>query len=436
MNKKFAVGFGKVEITPPLSIPYLGFCPRHSFFKGIHDSLYSRSLYASAGKEEIIIISTDTFGFSNSIFGKERNFTKEVKEEIKRKTGIPLASIMLGTSHIHSTADTLKIRPLIEEVPAAAKWLEKLQEQIVLSAVIASREKFKASLKIGKGKVKNISCNRRKENFLDEEVIVLVFESLKGEKIFLVNFACHPVIVQVQKLISADYVGVLETTIENTIKDAKGCLFLQGACGDIDPLCGNTFNFNDVYLTGLSIAGEVMRIYGEIGFSGYPVEPVILKASSIETGFLSRPLPPQKEIEILAEEVESEKKKAENVKSQKSKLEILGKITGREEILCRVKEGNESFSGELQLIRMGNTLLFGIPGEPFCELGMEIKKISNPFTGIPVGYANGYLGYIAPTSSWEKGGYEVNCGPWSKVGSESFNKIIKVFKKLRKNLTN
>lgn len=436
MHKEFTVGFGKVEITPPLTIPYLGYCPeRHAFFKGVHDPLYARSLYVSSGGEEAVVISIDAFGFSNSILGKGRNFTKEVKEKISRKTGTPLANIMLASSHIHSTPDTLNFRPLIEEVPSASEWLEKLQEQIALSAEIASREKFNASLKIGSGKVKNISLNRRGENFLDEEVIVLIFESSEHEKIFLVNFACHPVIVQVQDLISADYVGVVETMIENTIENTEGCLFIQGACGDINPVCG-TSNFNDAYLTGLSISGEVMKIYGKVSLSksNYPVEPVILKASSTEVNFTSRPLLSQEEVETLIREAEREKMSIEEAGSERDRFEILRRICMIEEILTRVKEGNEPFLGELQLIRIGNAILFGIPGEPFCELGMEIKKMSKPFTGIPVGYANGYLGYIASPSSWEKGGYEVSLGPWSKVGPESFIKIIEVFKKLKEEI--
>ncbi|MEM3422064.1 MAG: neutral/alkaline non-lysosomal ceramidase N-terminal domain-containing protein [Thermoproteota archaeon] len=430
---EFTVGFGKVEITPPLTIPYLGFCPnRHALFKGVHDPLYARSLYVSSGGEEAVVISADAFGFSNSILGEARNFTWEVREKISRRTGIPSANIMLASSHIHSTPDTLNFRPLVSEVPCASEWLEKLQEQIALSAETAWRKRFKASLKIGKGRVENISLNRRGGDFLDEEIIVLVFESSEREKIFLVNFACHPVIVQVQDLISADYVGVVETTVENTVKNTKGCLFIQGACGDINPVCGTT-NFNDAYLTGLSIAGEVMRIYGGISLSksNYPVEPTVLKTGLIEASFPSRPLPPQEDIEKLLKDIEGEKRRMEHAESEEERIEILRRICMIEEILTRVKEGDGHFLGELQLIRMGNALLFGIPGEPFSELGMEVKKMSRPFTGIPAGYANGYLGYIAPPSAWEKGGYEVSLGPWSKVGPEAFNIIIEAFKKVK-----
>ena len=73
----------------------------------------------------------------------------------------------------------------------------------------------------------------------------------------------------------------------------------------------------------------------------------------------------------------------------------------------------------------------GIPGEPFGELGRIIKQESKPFWGLPVGYANGYLGYIAPKAAWEKGGYEVSLGPWSKTGYEGFDMVVDTFSELQ-----
>jgi hypothetical protein len=55
--------------------------------------------------------------------------------------------------------------------------------------------------------------------------------------------------------------------------------------------------------------------------------------------------------------------------------------------------------------------------------------------GVPVGYANGYLGYLAPPEAWAKGGYEVLCGPWSKVGPESFSMIQNTLYELFRQIT-
>jgi len=431
LNKKnyFEVGIGKVEITPPLSIPYLGFYPhRHAFFTGVHDPLYARSLVISNGEKEAVLISTDTLGFSNSILGKNRNFTQEVREQIEQSTGIPSHSIMLTASHIHSTPDTLMIRPL-NNIKEALPWLNTLIEQIVSSVVIASQNRFKAHLKVIKGEVRGISCNRRKESYLDTEVTVLLFESIDKEKgIITVNFACHPVIVQVQELISADYVGILETTVENTLKGIKGCLFFQGACGDVNPIMGDTRDFRDVYLTGITLAGEVIKNYGYMIASDYPIQPVKIKTASQNISLPSRPLPDEEELKKSYEEM---KKIIKHAKSEKERINAWNKLRQKEECFYRLKEGVNLFSAEIQLVQLGNILLVGIQGEPFCQMGMKIKEESKPMIGIPIGYANGYLGYLASAQSWRKGGYEVSCGPWSKVGPENFKIIMETFNRLK-----
>ncbi len=42
MNEGLTAGASRIDITPPLTIPYLGFVPRHAFFEGVHDPLYAR----------------------------------------------------------------------------------------------------------------------------------------------------------------------------------------------------------------------------------------------------------------------------------------------------------------------------------------------------------------------------------------------------------
>ncbi|MCD6407755.1 neutral/alkaline non-lysosomal ceramidase N-terminal domain-containing protein [bacterium] len=409
---KFIVGIGKVDITPPFNIPYLGFYPkRHDFFKGIHDPLYARSLYISDGKEEVIIISVDSIGFSNTLLGKKRNFTDEIREKIERKTGVKGKNVMISSSHIHSTPETIGIRPLMKH-KGTAEWLEVIKEEITSSAISAKNNTFKGMLKSGKGEVKGISKNRRRENCIDNELIVLVFYGENGEKVFLVNFACHPIIVQVQPLISADFVGVVESKIEKIIENTRGCLFLQGACGDINPVKDDTRDFNDVYFTGMTIIGEIIKIFSKMQLLNYPSQPVVLKTLSKKIKFPSRNLPSKREI-------------------QKLKIEDPRYY---QEVRERIKEGDKEFEGEIHLIRIANILITGIPGEPFCKLGKEIKEKSKPFIGIPAGYTNGYLGYIAPPEVWKKGGYEVRCGPWSKIGEESYDIILKNFEKLRNKL--
>jgi len=47
-----------------------------------------------------------------------------------------------------------------------------------------------------------------------------------------------------------------------------------------------------------------------------------------------------------------------------------------------------------------------------------------PHGALCLGYANDYLGYIAPQAGWDVGGYEVDLGMWSIVGPEAFDILL------------
>ena len=407
----FTIGVGQVDITPPLTMPYLGFSPRHQYFRDVHDRLYARSLYVSDGQCQAIVISTDTIGLSNSLMGSGHNLTAEIRAAVEHATGVPASRVMLTSSHAHSSVETLGIRPLADE-PGAASWLEALKDQIASSAKLARQDAFEAELRVGRGKVENVSYNPREEERIDQELIVLIFESEAGEKIFVVQFACHPVIVQCQDLVSGDFVGVVQTQVAQTIDNTKACLFLQGACGDINPIMDDTRDFRHVSAVGMEIVKEVARVFAQVQSDKPAAQPVIVNVDSRMLSFPSRPLPD----------------KAETLRLEQKAKDGDG---WADDAVWRIREGEGPFEGEVQYLRIGNTVLVGIPGEPFCQLGMEIKKRCEPLVGIPVGYANGYLGNIASPESWQKGGYGVHCHPCSKVGPESYQMILDALEMLQ-----
>ena len=66
---------------------------------------------------------------------------------------------------------------------------------------------------------------------------------------------------------------------------------------------------------------------------------------------------------------------------------------------------------EIQLLRIGDTILAGLPGEPICEVGLEAQKqiaavgFKNVLT---IGLANDYIGYIVNEKEYAHAGYEVD----------------------------
>jgi neutral ceramidase len=410
--KHCQAGAGRVEITPPLDdVPYLNFRPRHSPFSSVHDPLYVRSVVVSGGKKRAVVISAEAIGFINTVLGEERNFTAEVRSGIREATGIPAEAVMLTAAHVHSSPDTLDIRPL-RDSPGAKAWLESLIQKIVLSVELAAKNTFPVRLKLGRGELAGFSKNRRGANCLDNSVTVLLFESPDGRRrIVLVNYACHPVIVQAQEEISADYVGLMTSRVEWDLPGTEACLFLQGACGDINPWIDDTRNFADVDKMGTALAQRVKGIYYEISAPQSFVEPVIINYASQFVSLPSRPLPTPEE--------------ARAFENADNRLWLL------DELEARRREGDGPYPAEVQVIRFGNAIIAGIPGEPFCGMGMAIRDLARPFTGVPVGYANGYVGYIVPPEEWRKGGYETEPGPWSKVGTASYRIILRAFERLK-----
>lgn len=409
----FSVGAARVEITPPLDVPYLSFAPRHQAFSAVHDRLHARVLVVSDHVRRGAVITAEAIGFINSVLGEGRNFTAEVRAEVKRRTGIPAEHIMLAAAHVHSSPDSIDIRPLRRSASGRA-WVEELIPRLGRAAEAARADMFEAALRTGQAEFPGYSKNRRGEDCLDNLVTTLLFESADTtRRILVVNYACHPVIVQAQDRISADYVGLTASKLETEMPGLEACLFLQGACGDINPWVDDTRDFADVEKMGTALAAKVLEIAAGMSTASEPAErsvisrarePVVLKTASQLLSLPSRPLPTPEEAESLG--------------AGDNRMGL------GDELAERLLDERTSYPAELQVMRLGNAVLAGIPGEAFCRMGKAIREMAAPLTGVPVGYANGYVGYIVPPESWARSGYEVAPGPWSKVGPESHGLIL------------
>lgn len=437
MATTLQAGVAKVDITPPLTIPYLGYEPRHAFFQGVHDRLYARALAVNDGETRIVLITSDAIGYNNKILGPGRDFTREVRERIQARTGVPAGNIMLASSHAHSTPETINFRPLRDHSGCAA-WLEVLIDQLVSAAAMAVSRQRQCTLKIGTGSVSNLAANRRilgKDGKLysphrrpadigvvdwgatDPQVNVCLFESVDdGTCIVLTNFACHPITMQVQPLVSADFPGVAMDLVERTVTGCTGSLFVQGACGDQNPVRGDTRDFDDVQHYGQMLGGEVLKLVNMMRAPDYRASQPHLAVAAADVSLPAREAPPRSSV-MAAYEAASRKLVQATTQAEREQLTRERRMA--EEMLVVIDWGTEPLPAEVQVFRVGDAALIGLPGEPFVELGLEIKhRAAVPFPFV-VGYANNYLGYFATPSAWELGGYEVSYGPWAPAGPES-----------------
>ncbi len=75
---------------------------------------------------------------------------------------------------------------------------------------------------------------------VDREYAVIRLDRADGTPLaVLFNYACHPVVMGGDNYqYSADYVGTASAVVEKDLKTT--CLFLQGACGNINPYMDKT----------------------------------------------------------------------------------------------------------------------------------------------------------------------------------------------------
>jgi hypothetical protein len=73
-------------------------------------------------------------------------------------------------------------------------------------------------------------------------------------------------------------------------------------------------------------------------------------------------------------------------------------------------KADETLKVPLQVIRIGDTAICGIPFETFVETGLDLKRRSPFQRSIIVGIANGYNGYLPTPEQHRLGGYETWLG--------------------------
>ena len=101
-------GAARVEITPPLSVPYLGYVPRHAFFEGVHDPLFARTVVVGDGERRIALVAADSIGFARGLLGPGRDFAGEFRERAHRLTGIPPEAIIVHLTHFPRSDGSLR----------------------------------------------------------------------------------------------------------------------------------------------------------------------------------------------------------------------------------------------------------------------------------------------------------------------------------------
>ena len=433
------IGFAKRDITPPvlpegdLSIPMLGFrWERAKAFRSVHDPLYVRAMAVTSDAGAAVIISCD-------LFGDALGFTGRCAEEIQRRCGVPADHVLFGCTHTHTSPDTLRI--CRKEV--ASWWVDALVKQIAETAVEAVRSARPGMLHWAEAPAPGLVVNRRaravqvyeeKHGPLDpvvRERNLAVDETLRAlcavgadEKPFgaIVNFACHPVIVQTAPMISADYCGPAAGGVEEAFDRGFISLYLNGPCGDINPACGYTANYADCERMGRQLADYSIRVL-ESARTATPLR-VDRIAGRLRCAEVARQIVPDvpalraQEQQLIARCREAD---AAGIPPKDSRHPI-ATLEGLQERLA-VEAMPRTLQSPVHALRLGEVSFVSLPGEILTALGQDVRRRVGGKVMLAE-CSRAHMGYVCPREAYRVGGYELGPGTWSWLAEGAGEAIV------------
>jgi len=465
-TKHLLAGTGRRCANPPPGIAHGGWgAQKHEQAEGIDMDLWVTALALSDGDSTALLLDIDIQILTNEVADR-------IRSAVSKATGLPVENIRASATHTHS--GPVPYKSWIEKgYELVGPWFENLYAWCAEGASEALANLKPVSVRSGRGECL-INVNRRSatpsgERFLgknrsgpcDHEVLVVKLDALDGSPVAtLVNYACHPTVMgPPNRLITPDYPGAMKRAVESVI--GGRCLFFQGAAGDQGPVQGFQGDPKIYRQLGAVLGYEVAKIalgldcipagetFREIIPSGAPLgmyneqfaeSPGLpLKTFDCEIPVPLRDGLPDRQ--TAAEKLRLWQSKLKTARAQNDEKAVTEAIymARRADIQLRMADdfgGRTSAGVRTHFIRFGDIALVGCNLEPFCEIGLAVKKHSPFPVTFMSGYTNGRMAYLATAAEWPKGGYEVDNSPFGQSAAETLqSEIIRTLHSLRQNNT-
>ncbi|MEF3310747.1 hypothetical protein PV433_17835 [Paenibacillus sp. GYB004] len=418
-------GMKEVVITPSPGSVMPGYFKERRL-TALKDDLYVKALAIESDGAVVVFVVIDAL----FILSRE---VELIRERIRRTVNIPPERILVSATHTHTGPP---IWPGLDDA-----YLARLAEQAADTAIDAYRNRRPARIGFGSGSENEIAFNRRfwmadgtvrtNPGFVhpetvrptgpvDPEVLVVRIDDEHGQPIgVLTNFACHPDTVGGTEA-CADYPGELSRTLKQLLGRDVVSLFIQGASGNINhcdytkPKAVAPDHYRKM---GRILAGEVMKVREKIRLSEDYDESVPIEAvNSLFSVELRKP---------TALEVE----KARDSLASPTATEMERHLAVR---LLQVLDNPESMARmEVQVVRIGQLVVIGLPGEIFSEFGLQLKRESGFKHTIINTLCNGTnTGYVCTREAYDQGGYEPTLRNLSRNTPETGELFVQQVQKL------
>lgn len=426
----FKTGFAKVNINPPLGCAVCGYyVPRYA--KGFLDDLELRALALSLGERQILLFSVDVCLIDTYLI-------ERFASAIQRETGVDKSNIFIAATHTHTgpflnpkhalgnfcnmDEDILRYADFVQGrlVDAAKIALGDLKDTKMGFCVGYAPERVAYIRRYKMKDGSTMTCPPINDpnidyplGSLDQRVNVLRFDREGGDNVVLFNYGLHADTVN-GEMLSSDWPGWTCRTLSAAL-DGVNAMFFPGAQGDVGSTNVNPApgDMNDTEISfdnemkspgmarfvGRAIAGTVLQVYDKVAYVEVDRIGALRHRISVPSNV---PSPEQLPLAHKYRQLHEEGRDSEIPYEAMELTTVVAEAIR----MCNLESGPSAFDFELTGVRIGPVAFVGIPGEPFTDIGVNIKKNDGWDMILPCALVNGSEGYFPTRSAYDDGGYE------------------------------
>jgi neutral ceramidase len=300
----------------------------------------------------------------------------------------------------------------------------------------AHRDLQPVDLLFGHAEVEGVAANRN-DPALPADSRLSVLATRRGDgslHCVVVHFACHPTILGANSRgVSADFPGALRRQLTEILRQGDAApivLFVNGAAGDISTRF--TRRAQDAAeverLGGLLAAAASVALRAARTLNG----PMRHRAASVALTPRAHPSPERNEEDNSVSIVEDRATSAPSAGQQRI-AETRQQGATMLAALAALPEGAIADRCDLDVWTLGDLALVSVPAELFSSFGSQIASASDEPT-LVLGYANGYIGYLADRRAHDAGTYEALASPYRpEAGEQVTAATVNLVSRLRSN---
>ena len=412
-------GFAQVDITPQEPVDLAGYFNRR-VSQGVLDPLYAKALVLEDGEKKLALIVLDLIGVSADLTGR-------IRQRLADELGLQGGSVLVCATHTHTgpvivplfgfgPSESYVGGVLLPGVVGACRQAIERAGPFILRAGGALEDRglaFNRRYWMVDGRVvtnppKGSPDVVRPEGPIDRQVQVYAFEQ-EGKSVGVLVDANNHTDTVGGNMISADWPGRMAAGMTGVLGTDVQVMLLNGPAGNINHFDPDRPQVQTSYDEARRIGEGYAQVAMEALASATPVPADSLALATArffapyrhvaaEELARARALrehePPAKDGDLTSEDLAAGHPYVEWMYAG-----FLLEFHKR----CGGAAGEEL---EIGAFRIGDCAFVGLPGEPFSDIGMAVKK-NSPFARTTVfAPCNGMAGYVPMPECFQRGGYE------------------------------